>query len=711
MKRFCYIFSIISLPLSLLGGELTIVPDEDFRPIEFKRPTQTGSALDLSGLQDAPAGKYGYIKNINGHFEFEKAPGKEIKLYGANFLFGANWPEKDKAAAWVDEYASIGYNFVRLHHYDRHLLEKNAKKCTDLHQGRLDRMDFLINELKKRGIYITFDLFSIRALLPDDIPGMSEADRKKGIRKRIFFDERVMNNWKKFSAHLLNHVNPYTGLAWKDDPAFVSICLVNEDTIYINADPKDELVKAKFAEWCQNNKVSIDEKNERRMYLKFLADIYREKYREMKNFLNQLGVKALLTDQNAYAGLPLTLMAENFDIVDGHTYIGHPVFKGGWGLPAGVMNQSATAEGGENFVFRGFTRIVGKPLTITELDMVNPNPHAMEGAFIAGAYGALQGWNGICHFAHMGSSSTAPMPIRFFDTAHDPVRILAERAAVLFFSRGDVQTSKLEIPLLLYRDYLDYDGYQEKNKGEENTYPILCQKLGLNLIGKLGTLLATPGEKVIPPDGAKFLLTAQERKEDATLSMPHYNANKLENFDIIASNEKFDKGLMDVKNGIFRSSTGEITMDTKKQTLQVITPNSEAFILPAGLNINGSFAKVDNQRGKAAFLIAAIDNKPLKSSNRILFLHLTEIKNSGMRFSDKNMTQLLDWGKLPMLMRVGKAQITLPQSVKDKKLYALDWDGSRKFEIPLKQQTNGSFCFTAENFVNNQAVPAYELTE
>ena len=57
------------------------------------------SILDFSkmGLQDAPAGKYGRLKAVGNHFEFEKLPGVKQRFYGANLCFEANFPEHEFA--------------------------------------------------------------------------------------------------------------------------------------------------------------------------------------------------------------------------------------------------------------------------------------------------------------------------------------------------------------------------------------------------------------------------------------------------------------------------------------------------------------------------------------------------------------------------------------------------------------------------------------
>jgi hypothetical protein len=44
----------------------------------------------------------------------------------------------------------------------------------------------------------------------------------------LLVSDRAMDNWKAFSRVLLSHVNPYTGVAYKDEPALAWLCVVNE---------------------------------------------------------------------------------------------------------------------------------------------------------------------------------------------------------------------------------------------------------------------------------------------------------------------------------------------------------------------------------------------------------------------------------------------------------------------------------------------------
>lgn len=68
----------------------------------------------------------------------------------------------------------------------------------------------------------------------------------------VFVLDSAMENWKAFAKNWLTHVNPYTGLALKDDPALLSLSLINEDNISScwNATPESaKLFMDRFEEW------------------------------------------------------------------------------------------------------------------------------------------------------------------------------------------------------------------------------------------------------------------------------------------------------------------------------------------------------------------------------------------------------------------------------------------------------------------------------
>ena len=113
-------------------------------PMHYRKDIVPGSILDFSGLLDAPAGKYGFLKNAGGNFEFTGRPGIPVRFYGANVCFEAACPPKELADRMADEFAATGWNLIRLHHFDGMLSDRNSNSPLAVNEWVFDNMDYLI---------------------------------------------------------------------------------------------------------------------------------------------------------------------------------------------------------------------------------------------------------------------------------------------------------------------------------------------------------------------------------------------------------------------------------------------------------------------------------------------------------------------------------------------------------------------------------------
>jgi hypothetical protein len=75
-----------------------------------------GTALDMSFLLDAPAGKHGFLTVRGGKFFFRD--GTEARFWGGNLFAEANFPAHKEAEELALRIALTGANIVRLHHLD-----------------------------------------------------------------------------------------------------------------------------------------------------------------------------------------------------------------------------------------------------------------------------------------------------------------------------------------------------------------------------------------------------------------------------------------------------------------------------------------------------------------------------------------------------------------------------------------------------------------
>ena len=151
-----------------------------------------------------------------------------------------------------------------------------------------------------------------------------------------------------------------------------------------------------------------------------------------------------------------------------------------------------------------------------------------------------------------------------------------------------------------------------------------------------------------------------------------------------------EKGILPKDNisepskGIFQSDTGEITMRTKENLLKVATQRSEAVTLEGGKGEPVGQMNVVNTSVSALVAACAVDKEKLTDSKRIVLIYSTYAVNSGMELS-ADRTTLVNLGKMPVLMQVGRVDVTLKNSNGAKmSLYALGFDGARREKLPFE---------------------------
>ncbi|MDQ3813944.1 MAG: carbohydrate binding domain-containing protein, partial [Armatimonadota bacterium] len=151
------------------------------------------------------------------------------------------FPPKEEAPGIAARLAKYGFNAVRLHHYEGYVAPEGIWKASagdpsrlalprEFDPVQLDRFDFLVAELIKRGIYINLNLHVGRKSVADEgVPAAGLLpDKDKGVN---YYDERLIRLQQHFAAQLLSHVNPYTGRAYKDEPGLCAVEVSNENSL------------------------------------------------------------------------------------------------------------------------------------------------------------------------------------------------------------------------------------------------------------------------------------------------------------------------------------------------------------------------------------------------------------------------------------------------------------------------------------------------
>ena len=209
-------------------------PDASWKVCDFPAlAVVRGSAIDLDPfLEPGPSGKYGMGPFLpGGGLEFEKRPGVEQRFFGF-----AEWgtityiyyrgteenqarPQQRRSAVLLPD-AQTGIQRAP----DRSIPDNRNVAAPDYQEKWLDFMDYLLAEGKKQGIYfyVNLDYGSLGKRY------WNSQDRLEGRFRFIIGDPVVRGAWKRLAERLLNHVNPYTGIAWKDEPAVLCLEFSNE---------------------------------------------------------------------------------------------------------------------------------------------------------------------------------------------------------------------------------------------------------------------------------------------------------------------------------------------------------------------------------------------------------------------------------------------------------------------------------------------------
>ncbi len=191
-----------------------------------------GSTVDASGLSPAPAGADGFVTIEDGHFV--DGSGQRIRFLGTNVTFQYAFPEKELAPEIARRMAALGINIVRFHHMDnqfapRGIWDPAFKDHQHMDAGQLDRLDWLVYQLKLQGIYTNINLHVSRMMGEAD--GFPDAEGRPKYDKGLDnFEPRMIELQKDYARDLLTHVNPYTGNAYVDEPCVAMVEITNEDS-------------------------------------------------------------------------------------------------------------------------------------------------------------------------------------------------------------------------------------------------------------------------------------------------------------------------------------------------------------------------------------------------------------------------------------------------------------------------------------------------
>ncbi|MBM3493492.1 MAG: hypothetical protein FJX72_04100 [Armatimonadetes bacterium] len=689
-------------------GPVTLVAGPDWIPLDVDTEIEAGSALDFSAIVPwhSPAGSLGRVKASGAQFVFEKKADTPVRFYGVNLCFSAQYLTHEQSDKLAERLKRMGYNAVRFHHYEGELVDRSGGNSVTLDPQKLDQLDYLFAALKKRGIYMTTDLFVSRPVFAAEVwPGESGNVGMDEFKMAVPVNERAFANFRAFSTALLTHMNPYTQTRWGEDPALAWLSLINEGNPGNFIGGLTERCKAdwmrSWTAWLERRYPSAAARAEalggqsdpgsalpptdakaRVAFEVFLADNQMELLKRSAAFLREIKCPALLTNMNAWTN-PLQTQAvrAGYDYVDDHFYVDHPEFvEQPWRLPSRCANTSPVADGAPGGRGCAFIRLLDRPFTVSEYNYSGPGRFRGVGGILTGALGAIQDWSVIWRFAwgHNRDALFAPAPLGYFDIVTDPLNLAAERASVCMFRRGDLGSARHSIAIeATPEDVL---------KSPESARGAIPSWSGLAWVTRVGYMpkaAATSADRIALPLG-----WADPSRVQGRVSGP-FDADA--GAKLVAEMRK--RGWLAASNPTsfdgprFQSETGQLTIDAPADVLTINTPMTSGGYAPEGATIKTDQVTVKIEKTDATVWVSSLEASPIGSSKRLLITHLTDLQNTDIRYGDLDRRMLLAWGGLPHLMLNGSATVTIRMKDAGRaRVWALSTGGKRVAQVTATAQ-------------------------
>ncbi len=633
--------------------------------------------LDLSYLWEAekPAGKHGFLAVQGDSFAFED--GTPARFFGVNFNSGANFPSHEHSRIVARRLAQTGLNLVRFHQMDAewslpNLFQfsrgRHVANTRKLDMQTLDRLDYLIYCLKQEGIYVYMDLLTYRRFKSDDGVYGSPQMLDSG-KPYVHFDPRMIELQKEFCDQLWNHYNPYTNLAYKDEPAIVMTEIANENDMFhpkqfkIVIEPYRTQLEQRYRAWAAERGIEVQEapldfQEPDDGILEFSKEITRNYYRDMMAHLRKIGVKIPITGTN-WANTPNLYEVQLVtDFTDSHTYWTPKI-----GDQRSFDNRLMTGEKCTFIDVLTMSRALDRPYFISEWDEPWPIEWRAESPLYLAAVGGFQGWSGFAiHTYRYGTNEREAVTGKIgrdivignsyyrgtFDTYNDPAKFGLFYAAALMFRRGDVQQGK---------------------EGHAITFDSLEKKeVGMMPYSEI------PAIPLLP------------EKHRCGIEVPGYPMGA-------AVNHPYNEPSVDDSQGCVCSDSGELMRSWTKGYGTIDTPMTKAVYGMVGKQgaIQLTDCTIESVTDFATIALSSLTEDPLTSCKNILLTAVGRAENANMQYS-ANHNSVLCSGEPPIECEVIRAKISLKTDVSPVRVWSVDDEGYLTGVIPSVYE-NGVLSF------------------
>lgn len=580
---------------------------------------------------------------INGRY-FKKTDGTKVRLWGMNI--SAAYPTHTQAEAIAANFSSLGINVVRPHHTMRSSLDWNtvsgipalatySGNSRTPHTTAWDRFDYFNAQLRAEGIYLMPSLHSSRRFLAGDVDILTtnSADRTAWMNAMTalgsmpgnldlfkmlpMIDERCALLMEEFAEEFLTHVNPYTGLAYGNDPQVISLEFMNEhsseyaivagnkfqSTSYPAVSYWTTALQNQWNAYATAHGVATcdiyapsttAQKLARGDFLRGLDAAY---FNRMKSHVNGLSCQKPVMLSNLWRGEAFQKQQEQLsDLIEDHSY-GDPFVPRAADDIFNMTSRSTPT---------GKPYIIGELNQSTNTSSITANSRYRTTLPVAAAvYGTFNDWSGVVWYAWSHGDSK---------TGSDGWATVEERTPASTSDRiGQIQCDGMMLDHMrttgiIFRRGLVIPSYSPKTLYADDP---------LGTTGYTG--LMSPKYQFVP--GWQSVHAIRRA------------------FGTVPSSQPTAFWMTTTPVSPLVSDTGQISKDTVRQQLTLSTAHAEAFsgnvdtLAPAGLTRIG----LVSTSGFATVVLTADDGKPLSSSAELV-ISRTYLDSSGVERVNQSTT-------------------------------------------------------------------------
>jgi hypothetical protein len=672
-------------------GEVTKEPAgkvKDWFAFNPQRDPFNESPIDMRWLNEKFAGEHGVIAAKGDEFVFS---GNQEPVR----FWAVNGPPHDLSGEALKQcarrLAKYGVNLARMH-------GAMFNKAGEPDLKKVQHARETVAALKAEGVYSHFSIyFPLWMTPPSDHPWLKGYDGKTHPFAALMFNPEFQQHYREWWKALLLTPDA-NGKRLIDEPAVFGLEIQNEDSFFFWTfdanripDAQMRILETQFGDWLKKKYGSLDaalakwnqqkvkrddiaagrvsfrplynmfsEKSARdRDSVQFLFEVQQKFYAETYAFLRSIGFKGVITASNWATASPEVfgplekLSYATTDFIDRHGYFGvtHKGENSEWSIRNGhtyndrsALRFEATAPGKpKQFVHPAMDPTYdNKPSMISETTWNRPNRFRSEAPLYYAAYGALQGSDGIIHFAHDGDRwSVKPGFWMQPWTLMAPSQMAQFPAAAFIYRRGLIRAGEVLAQVALNtNDLLNLKGTplpQDANFDE----------LRLKDVPSGGEVKA--GQRIDP--------------------LVHYAGRVNVSFVATPSKTTLNdlKPLIDRAAQTVRSSTRELSLDYGKGvlTLNASQVQGASGDLKAAGEVKLSDVTIQSNLDNVHIVLVALDGKPLAESSRMLLQVMSEETSTG--FATENagngLQRITNIGRDPWRVKAFEGLVRFKNSV------------------------------------------------